>query len=893
MGTIDNGNQKLSYDFREKGQAEVFNKINYKLHSKGIYAGGTLTKVSDSSVEILPFYSVVEDSTAKISIRIETSSNALVSSVSSSTPWIIGRFEWLNTDDNFMDFLAVAKVAIQEDDIIFGFVDYNGATMTTDFDYTQKSWSSWYYLDLSNPIPPFKVVANEPYDTKVLVNIGGPYFYNGNWIQLSTETESPDFTFPISAFGRKDIVALDYINASNSDASISILQGSSTGDLPEVPAEYFPIAIVSLPSGATEVKGEYIEYLNPLNTFSSKETASTILTKIKTVDGAGSNINLDTLGGQHGDWYKDEINEIIDTLGVLNIGLPDAGDWRFTASNDIFVGILYNTNIAAFSSDGISWTKVTLPVSGAWYSITYGNGLFVAVAASSTVAITSPDGVTWTQRTLPASVGWRSVTYGNGTFVAVAAGTSTAASSTDGITWTSRTMPVSSGWCSVTYGSGLFVAVAGDTATNTVSATSPDGITWTSRTLPSSQFWKVVYFANNIFVALCQGTTTTLYSTNGTSWSIGSVSIDRTWSSIVYGNGVFLAVSLYDGSLGSYAKSYDGITWNVYSYSSGTVYDTGDRAVSVTYKNGRFITAPNSGQMNYVLYNDTDLTDTTTWRIKNAFHFISPKVYFQNGMFFATTTSNVQEYSSDGVTWTYQNATPVFSRKYRAYGNGTFVSLPSSGTFAGTSPDGITWTQRTLPISGSWSDLIFANGLFVGVAESSTIAVTSPDGINWTQRTLPVSSTWRTLAYGNNTYVTIAVNTSIAATSPDGITWTQRAMPISGAWLSLAFGNGLFLSINYTTGNYATSPDGITWTSRNFPSTFTGTWLGVTYQDNKFIVVGNQVDSIYYTSNDGISWETKYSPIQKSLNTAIYGNGKWIFASYTSIDYLTTLAKLI
>ena len=38
---------------------------------------------------------------------------------------------------------------------------------------------------------------------------------------------------------------------------------------------------------------------------------------------------------------------------------------------------------------------------------------FVAVARSSQVAATSTDGITWTQRTLPTSANWQSVTYGD------------------------------------------------------------------------------------------------------------------------------------------------------------------------------------------------------------------------------------------------------------------------------------------------------------------------------------------------------------------------------------------------------------------------------------------------------------------------------------------------
>ncbi|MBR5436768.1 MAG: hypothetical protein IK120_07875, partial [Muribaculaceae bacterium] len=73
-----------------------------------------------------------------------------------------------------------------------------------------------------------------------------------------------------------------------------------------------------------------------------------------------------------------------------------------------------------------------------WYSVCYGNGKFVAVAGWSDVAAYSSDGITWPQATttMPSSEYWSSVCYGNGKFVAVAGWSDVAAYSSDGITWT-------------------------------------------------------------------------------------------------------------------------------------------------------------------------------------------------------------------------------------------------------------------------------------------------------------------------------------------------------------------------------------------------------------------------------------------------------------------------
>jgi hypothetical protein len=53
-------------------------------------------------------------------------------------------------------------------------------------------------------------------------------------------------------------------------------------------------------------------------------------------------------------------------------------------------------------------------VSAGWTSVTFGNNTFVATALiGSQIAATSTDGITWTQRTLPGSVQWYSVAYGS------------------------------------------------------------------------------------------------------------------------------------------------------------------------------------------------------------------------------------------------------------------------------------------------------------------------------------------------------------------------------------------------------------------------------------------------------------------------------------------------
>ena len=268
---------------------------------------------------------------------------------------------------------------------------------------------------------------------------------------------------------------------------------------------------------------------------------------------------------------------------VGRLSLPVSAYWEsVTFGNGRFVAVAEDSDVAAYSDDGINWNQTTLPNSADWTSVTYGNGKFVAVALSSDIAAYSDDGINWTQTTLPTSARWRSVTYGNGRFVAVVHDSSIAAYSDDGIIWTQTTMPASSMWFSVTYGNGRFVAV---TYQYSIAAYSDDGINWTQTTLPTSTYWKSVAYGNGRFVAIANSIAA--YSDDGITWTRIALPDSFNWWSVTYGNGRFVIVA-YISSAAAYSD--DGITW------TQTVLPSSAKWTSVTYGNDKFVaTAYGSG----------------------------------------------------------------------------------------------------------------------------------------------------------------------------------------------------------------------------------------------------------------------------------------------------------
>jgi hypothetical protein len=75
--------------------------------------------------------------------------------------------------------------------------------------------------------------------------------------------------------------------------------------------------------------------------------------------------------------------------------------------------------------------------------------------------------------------------------------------------------------------------------------TSVDGIVWAGRTVPEKNSWSSVLFANDQFVAVSSAGTSNrvMTSPDGITWTARSSAADNNWSGIAYGNGTFAGIS--------------------------------------------------------------------------------------------------------------------------------------------------------------------------------------------------------------------------------------------------------------------------------------------------------------------------------------------------------------
>lgn len=294
------------------------------------------------------------------------------------------------------------------------------------------------------------------------------------------------------------------------------------------------------------------------------------------------------------------------------------------------------------------------------------------------------------------------------------------------------------------------------------------------------------------------GVTAPVSATNhpGIDWTIRTSPADNLWSSIAYGNGTFVAISL-DNSGTDAMTSPDGINWTSRATPSGAQWS------AIAFGNGVFVAVGRPGGGDQAMS------------------------------------------SPDGINWTTHPVSDSSLWSSLTFGNGLFVALSFSalGTQVMTSPNGSTWTSRTAAAASTWQSLTYGNGTFVAVA-SNVVAegvMTSPDGITWTAHDAAANSSWRSVTYGNGLFVAVASfdvgNDLRVMTSPDGITWTAYPAASNNWWSWVTFGNGLFVAVaNSGSGDRVmTSPDGVTWTSRT--SAADNSWDNVVYGAGVFVAV--------------------------------------------------------
>lgn len=308
-----------------------------------------------------------------------------------------------------------------------------------------------------------------------------------------------------------------------------------------------------------------VDYTN--HTTRNVQISSTYSVDLQSIVKAGSTlvaVGTDSMGNYSG-FTSSDLGETWTARS-----LPSSGWWRALAYSPTLNRVIAVTggnseaqSAAAYSNDGgISWGSVTLPLSDVWYAATWGLDRFILVGEN--YALYSLNGTTWNQITgFPTNKYFEDIIFADNKFVTISAN-GYSAISTDGITWTLSSF-ITGGFAgrNIAYGNGKFVAISTDSTSK--AAYSSDGLNWTVVSLPTisaSVSWSGLVFGDGMFIAVTYGTSVSdvkcIYSIDGITWELFSLvpSTLSTYNKPLYiSDGKFLFPA-YSGTLAVVQTEY-------------------------------------------------------------------------------------------------------------------------------------------------------------------------------------------------------------------------------------------------------------------------------------------------------------------------------------------------
>jgi len=502
--------------------------------------------------------------------------------------------------------------------------------------------------------------------------------------------------------------------------------------------------------------------------------------------------------------------------GTVTTPLSGATWKTIGAGNNMFIALPNTGAVGATSTDGLTWTSMTLPSTIAtWSSIAFGNFYWCALGinnSGTSVAIYSnSSGKSWYTSSMPSNYNWSSIAYGNGVFVAIASNATQTTSISVTVT--------SSKWTAVRYGNGLTVAISQTGATQ---YSINNGSTWTpGTTLSASYVWNDLAYddSTTTFVAVgtaASGAPVSAYTTTGLTWQTGgtmNLSLGNFQSIAASGLGTYATAGYNTGSIEVSTNS--GISWTTYSLPSTQNW------TSIAYGNGIWILV--SGGTTASTAAAYSLVTAQTWVASTLPSAIWTGVAFNplSGLFVAVAKDGTTVTTSNGYRWNTTTSAVLTSAtggtpnwQNIRYGNGQFLVQNPGGSAAqssATSVDGISWIYAPMPSVQQWADAAynqtFNTWLMVsGIATNSTafaiVSIVGPAaysinfGYSWSLSPSGLLTTkyWNALTYGNNRFVTIATD-GTTASSTDGITWVQSLAPQNSTILNgvvIASGGGSF-----------------------------------------------------------------------------------------------------
>lgn len=242
----------------------------------------------------------------------------------------------------------------------------------------------------------------------------------------------------------------------------------------------------------------------------------------------------------------------------------------------------------------------------------------------------------------------------------------------------------------------------------------------------------------------------------------------------------------------------------------------------------------------------------------------------------------VMRVSTNGTTWTDEGTQALTMSNIR-YLNGAYWQATTN---VQTSTDGVRWTTPTVGVYGSFYSIAYGGGIYVAVGYGTFgIVYTSTNGTTWTSRSISSTLVCYDVAYGSSRfviggYLTTGNSDGRIAYSSDGITWTLVSTGLinpSGYIYGIITNGTNFVTpaYNSTRANYST--DGITWNNYALGTTESN-WNGGCYYANGYYVLptnGQPTNGILAYSTNGTTWSTTTFGYTSPMYQIRYAHNKW------------------
>jgi hypothetical protein len=269
--------------------------------------------------------------------------------------------------------------------------------------------------------------------------------------------------------------------------------------------------------------------------------------------------------------------------------------------------------------------------------------------------------------------------------------------STDGVTWTTRTIAAGVSFTNAKIISNGTIWVAITTTTNQFYTSTDGGVTWTSRTTNGPVCGSYFSLAWNGTRFVCGSSIgQPYYSTDGITWTAGTVNNNGTVQMVKWTGTKFFAVNV-NSSVTYISWSTDGITWtqvnNSYMYGAVTHAGNNDNLLIIDYFGNIFRSTSASPVFINPIGQLKSETGGSSGMTFGDFIYSGGLSYY-NGSFYLKGISGFYSSSDNGSTWTCLAAIPpcwpgIGAHPAKLYDwNGTYFLFMMSAQLNGHSTSG-------------------------------------------------------------------------------------------------------------------------------------------------------------------------------------------------------------